>query len=289
MDASGGLAFQTLESVAAELAAETASLQKLPLHAFSSASHPVRLNVQLDVARRRTRQFVAVGVKNPQLNSQSCFSLRLLALGTRMKDARTGAQQLLCSNLPFIEHLLAQHIVPVGPDRIPVHFELFFTGDFAGVRAIENAICGCPPDTMHTVPAAEAIATISALRQTCNLCDCRASVEQRTIRAHEPVNGKVLACDCCAFGHNRETADDERAAFVAKLQALRAGCDTAAGKRDLSALISFYKRKHCGTNPGATGVPLVSVGLDRWIVDLLHTDLNHGKLVWKWALTRRLP
>eukprot|EP00965_Chrysotila_dentata_P177400 5859118-Pleurochrysis_carterae.AAC.1 len=73
------------------------------------------------------------------------------------------------------------------------------------------------------------------------------------------------------------------------MQALRAGCDTAAGKKDLSAFISSHKRKHRGTNPGATGVPLCSVGLDRWIVDLLHTDLNHGKLVWKWALTRRLP
>eukprot|EP00965_Chrysotila_dentata_P193355 6175717-Pleurochrysis_carterae.AAC.3 len=25
--------------------------------------------------------------------------------------------------------------------------------------------------------------------------------------------------------------------------------------------------------------------LDRWVADLLHIDLNHGKLVWKWVQT----
>eukprot|EP00965_Chrysotila_dentata_P058739 1948837-Pleurochrysis_carterae.AAC.5 len=76
------------------------------------------------------------GPLGPLLDSQSCFQLRLLALGTRMKDDRAGAEQLLAGT--------------------PVHFELFFAGDFAGVRAIENFICGCRPEAMHAVPAAEA-------------------------------------------------------------------------------------------------------------------------------------
>eukprot|EP00965_Chrysotila_dentata_P039467 1312154-Pleurochrysis_carterae.AAC.1 len=69
-----------------------------------------------------------------------------------MKDDRAGAEQLLSANIPFIKHLLQQHTFCVGLDRVPVYFELFFTGDFAGVRAIENAICGCAPEAIHIVP-----------------------------------------------------------------------------------------------------------------------------------------
>eukprot|EP00965_Chrysotila_dentata_P235724 6200924-Pleurochrysis_carterae.AAC.1 len=142
---------------------------------------------------------------------------------------------------------------------------------------------------MHEVPTADEVSTLSAVKQTCELCDCHATSKQRTIRAHEPIDGDILPCDCCAFGRKSEAAEAEHAAFKSRLQALRAGADTAAGKKDLSAFISSHKRKHRGTPPGEVGVPLFSAGLDRWIVDLLHTDLNHGKLVWKWALTRRLP
>eukprot|EP00965_Chrysotila_dentata_P083859 2767800-Pleurochrysis_carterae.AAC.1 len=73
------------------------------------------------------------------------------------------------------------------------------------------------------------------------------------------------------------------------MQSLQDSCTTATGKKDLGTFISSHKRKHHGTNPGPDGVPLLSAGHSRWIVDLLHVDLNHGKLVWKWALTRRLP
>eukprot|EP00965_Chrysotila_dentata_P221407 6192365-Pleurochrysis_carterae.AAC.6 len=123
MSDSGGLAFQTLETLAVEAVVETAALRSLPLSALGTAARPVHLVIQLDAARRRSRQFVAV-------------VLRLLALGMRMKDDRAGAGQLLAGT--------------------PVHFELFFAGDFADVRAIENCICGCRPEAMHAVPAAEA-------------------------------------------------------------------------------------------------------------------------------------
>eukprot|EP00965_Chrysotila_dentata_P088006 2905510-Pleurochrysis_carterae.AAC.1 len=89
--------------------------------------------------------------------------------------------------MPFIEHLLLKHTLLVH--NILVHFELYFIGDFAGVRAIENCICGCHPEAMHAVPAADAISTVAALKQTCAACDCRATTEQRIVRAHEPVDG----------------------------------------------------------------------------------------------------
>jgi hypothetical protein len=34
---------------------------------------------------------------------------------------------------------------------------------------------------------------------------------------------------------------------------------------------------------------VISTRLVDWIVDLLHCDLNLGKLTWKWALIRKLP
>jgi len=204
-----------------------------------------------------------------------------------MKDDRAEAEQLLGMNVPFIERLLTQHTICIG--GIPVFFKLYFTGDFAGVRAIENCICGCPPEAMHTVPSTEVVATLPALQLTCANCDCKATVAQRTSRAHELVDGEVVPCDCCSFGHDHRTATDEHAAFASKLRSLQEASHTTAGKKVLSSFLSSHKRKHRGTHPGEAGIPLFSAGLSRWIVDLLHVDLNHGKLVWKWALTRRLP
>eukprot|EP00965_Chrysotila_dentata_P154613 5108996-Pleurochrysis_carterae.AAC.2 len=131
------------------------------------------------------------------------------------------------------------------------------------------------------------MATLAALKSTCEECDCQASAEQRTVRAHQPVveGEDVRPCDCCTFCHDRSTAQAEHEAFEARLQALRKGCETKGGKRDLAAFIAAHKKKHHSTNPGPAGVPLTFAGLQRWIVDLLHVDLNLGKLVWKWGLT----
>eukprot|EP00965_Chrysotila_dentata_P021902 725137-Pleurochrysis_carterae.AAC.1 len=81
MHANGQVAVQKLETIAHDVAHETARVRGKPLSTFSSARAPVRLVILFDAARRRTRQFVACVAKNPQLNSQSCFALRLLALG----------------------------------------------------------------------------------------------------------------------------------------------------------------------------------------------------------------
>eukprot|EP00965_Chrysotila_dentata_P011034 358667-Pleurochrysis_carterae.AAC.1 len=143
--------------------------------------------------------------------------------------------------MDFIEHLLTHHVFRVGPDSVPVYFELYFTGDFAGVRAIENSICGCRPEAMHAVPAAADVSTLPALQLACALCDCHASAEQRTIRAHEPVNGVVRPCDCCSYGRDRSSAAAEREAFVDKLEGLVSQSSTEAGKKELSTFIAAHK------------------------------------------------
>eukprot|EP00965_Chrysotila_dentata_P086491 2855027-Pleurochrysis_carterae.AAC.1 len=111
MGAEGRIAYQTLETLVGKVARETAALTGKPLSYFSTAKKAVRLALQLDAARRRTRQFVVCALKTPQLDSQSCFALHLVALGVRFKDHKYGAQQLLASNLGFIEHLLSEHTV----------------------------------------------------------------------------------------------------------------------------------------------------------------------------------
>eukprot|EP00965_Chrysotila_dentata_P204600 6182430-Pleurochrysis_carterae.AAC.1 len=61
-----------------------------------------------------------------------------------------------CAYIPLIQgDSFAQSI------RIPVH--VYFCGDFAGVRAIEGSVCGCPPDVMHAVPSARDISSIDDL------------------------------------------------------------------------------------------------------------------------------
>eukprot|EP00965_Chrysotila_dentata_P225655 6194903-Pleurochrysis_carterae.AAC.1 len=66
----------------------------------------VRAVLQIDAARRRTRLFVPSVIKNPDFHSQSCFSLRLLALGVRFKDDRAGFRQLLAPNLDKLRDIL---------------------------------------------------------------------------------------------------------------------------------------------------------------------------------------
>eukprot|EP00965_Chrysotila_dentata_P057287 1900296-Pleurochrysis_carterae.AAC.1 len=79
-----------------------------------------------------------------------------------MKDDRSRAERLLGANLAFIEHFLAAHTFCVGSDGTIVFLELYFTGDFAGVRTIEDNICGCPPQAMYAVPTVGDVCTLSA-------------------------------------------------------------------------------------------------------------------------------
>eukprot|EP00965_Chrysotila_dentata_P115879 3830505-Pleurochrysis_carterae.AAC.1 len=122
----GQVAVLDLERIAHDVANETVRVMGKSLSHFSSARFPMRLSNQLDAARRRTRRLVACVVKTPQLKSQSCFALRLLALGVGFKDDRHGAQQLLQTNFSFIEHLLNIHEVVVP--------EICITGDEDGER-----------------------------------------------------------------------------------------------------------------------------------------------------------
>eukprot|EP00965_Chrysotila_dentata_P178679 5900971-Pleurochrysis_carterae.AAC.1 len=82
--------------------------------------------------------------------------------------------------------------------------------------------------------------------------------------------------------------DAEYQQFSDQLGSLNDAADTADGKKALSTFISKHKRRHRGTRPGPSGASFTSAGLARWIIDPPHVDLNHGKLVWKWALTRRV-
>eukprot|EP00965_Chrysotila_dentata_P004352 141590-Pleurochrysis_carterae.AAC.1 len=65
MSFQGRVAVQSLESLAGEITRETARVKGKPLSFFSSARTAVRIVVQVDAARRRTRQFVACIAKNP--------------------------------------------------------------------------------------------------------------------------------------------------------------------------------------------------------------------------------
>eukprot|EP00965_Chrysotila_dentata_P087476 2888249-Pleurochrysis_carterae.AAC.9 len=235
---------------------------------------------------------------NPQLNSQSCFALRLLALGVRHKDDRHGARQLLASNLDFIDHLILNNVVYVEPQgethdedgqlilislpAVPVYFSLYFVGDFAGVRAIEGAICGCSPDSSHAGPTIESVSMYDNLTALVRRCDCRLTTAERTAWAHEPVGGIIVPCSCCDYRHRPERRQAERDAFQGELKALQKD-KTEVDKKALASYISKHKRNPKGTLPGPDGTPFTSATLDRWIVDLLHVDLNESKLAWKSA------
>eukprot|EP00965_Chrysotila_dentata_P069559 2297642-Pleurochrysis_carterae.AAC.2 len=116
---------------------------------------------------------------------------------------------------------------------------------------------------------------------------------KRTAHAHQlQSDGSLLACDCCGFGRDPSNGRTELRTFEEKPAALKAARTIDTGNKELYAFVSSqHKRKHHGTPSGpADGTPLTHAALSRrWIVDLLHVDLNEGKLTWKWSLTRRLP
>eukprot|EP00965_Chrysotila_dentata_P003358 109428-Pleurochrysis_carterae.AAC.1 len=138
------------------MAMETCNLLGVSLDAFTE-SNPLPACVQLDAARRRTRQFLPCVLKNPAMDSQSCFALRLLGLGVMMEDDRAGTQQMLAPNLDLIEQLFNLRYIllqpkDAGANAIRVAVNLKLTGDFAGIRAIEGSLCGCNREVIHEVP-----------------------------------------------------------------------------------------------------------------------------------------
>eukprot|EP00965_Chrysotila_dentata_P001258 40902-Pleurochrysis_carterae.AAC.1 len=104
---------------------------------------------------------------------------------------QVGAQQLLPSNLPFIEHLLSKHSCPVSLSEdspfgaaVKEYFEVYFVADFAGARAIEGCVCGCNAAAMHDVPSSAALSSVDRMLATTSRCDCVATAKERTIRSH---------------------------------------------------------------------------------------------------------
>eukprot|EP00965_Chrysotila_dentata_P193907 6176039-Pleurochrysis_carterae.AAC.1 len=297
MTENGRISSQSLRSQLGDMLVETASLLGVPLNSFTEES-PLSACIQLDAARRRSRQFLPVVLKNPALDSQSFFALRVLALGVGMKDDRAETQQLLRPNLEAIEEMLQLRSIllrpaDAGAAAVRVAVRLKFTGDFAGVLAIEGSLCGCAAIVIHSVPTRNMLATVAALRQTCaSSCDNCTLWRVRWARTHTPLPGKDLPerCDMCQFASNPTTAAAELDTFTGRLAELESNASTAAGKTALSNFVrALHKLKHANTGPGPNATPLTSARHIDWILDLLLFDLNLGKLTWKWALTRRLP
>eukprot|EP00965_Chrysotila_dentata_P063758 2113156-Pleurochrysis_carterae.AAC.1 len=104
---------------------------------------------------------------------------------------------------------------------VGVAVKLSFCGDFAGVRAIEGAVCGCPPESMHTVPLASELTSVDDLLSVVRACDCTSTHTQRTARAHQPLrDGRLLPCDCCSFVCDPSTSAAKLSAFEQKLFSL---------------------------------------------------------------------
>ena len=301
VSADGRIACQSLELLSTKLIHETCRTLNVDLSYFSEGGENTCYgNIQLDAARRRTRQFVVVALKNPQLLSESCFALHLLALGVRFKDDRNGAQRLLEPNLPLVEQLLIdKHIdVPVKENEVDgqkmrVKFELRFTGDFAGVRGIEGQLCSCGPEAIHLVPTEQNLAgpASDVMAWLGSMCDTRATADARARRSHWPAKGsrRPSPCDCCNFGHSRnpEVEFDELETTWNELDARAQKND--AGKRELQNKQKVHRKAHRNTALGPNGRPLTSATLFQWVLDFLHVDLNEGKGTWKWGLIRLLP
>eukprot|EP00965_Chrysotila_dentata_P078189 2577643-Pleurochrysis_carterae.AAC.1 len=167
MSATGHVAFMGLHEHLTSLILETSNLRGVKAEELDITSPPIRAVIQIDAARRRTRQFVPLVLKNPDFPSQSCFALRLLALGVRFKDDRSGFERLLAPNMKLIKELLTEKkfTFQLNGKSVVVRVELTFTADFAGVRAIEGQLCGCDSSVLHTVPDAANIATPASLAQ----------------------------------------------------------------------------------------------------------------------------
>eukprot|EP00965_Chrysotila_dentata_P184517 6091235-Pleurochrysis_carterae.AAC.1 len=162
MTANGGLAFQTLETLASEVALETACLLNLPLLSFSTAACPVRQIIQLVGSCLPSHASVHSSCSEESAVEFTILLLAAFACARHAHEITLESSSSLAQTFPSSSTFCCSTtsaLVLIA--ATPVHFELFFSGDFAGVRAIKNAICGCPPEAMHSVPAAEEVATSS--------------------------------------------------------------------------------------------------------------------------------
>lgn len=89
------------------------------------------------------------------------------------------------------------------------------------------------------------------------------------------------------FGHSKDPAA-EAEQLALKLEALELDT-TPKSKERRAAVLNTSAATHGGVKLGPSGVPLTKAQLRRWIIDLLHVDMNEGKLTWKWAAMRLLP
>lgn len=268
LNANGRIAFQSLRLQLWEMASETARMLGISISELSAQGVELQCAVQTDSARRRTRQFLPAVLKNARLDSQSCFSLRLIGLGIRYKDDRKGFQEVLMPNIGCIEECILQRRVQLsdsvdGPAlSFPINMKC--TGDFAGVRAIEGQLCGCSREVIHQVPTTADVASIASMQAINATCDNRTSAEIRAIRSHTPLKGETLPrpCDCCTFGHDKRTAAAQLTAFQHELAMLRAN-ETPKGKRDLAKYMRTFKEQHKNAVPGPDGECALTVGFPR--------------------------
>ena len=258
LNANGRIAFQCMRSQLYDMAVETARVLNMSLAELVAKDIVLTGAVQTDAARRRTRQFLPCVLKNAQLDSQSCFALRLIGLGIRYKDDKNGFRSVLFPNIACIEECLKLRSVSLTQDAsaasIRCKINLKFTGDFAGVRAIEGQLCGCPREVIHQTPSIDAVSNFAAVQATCATCDNKTSAEIRALRSHMPFPGETLPrpCDCCSFGHTPRTAAAELSAFSKHLAALEAD-DSDKGKRALATYIQKHKASHKNSAPGPNG------------------------------------
>eukprot|EP00965_Chrysotila_dentata_P221130 6192215-Pleurochrysis_carterae.AAC.1 len=68
--------------------------------------------------------------------------------------------------------------------------------------------------------------------------------------------------------------------FHGELNRLRADTSEKGKVDELSKYIRSHNQRHADTGPGPECVPLTSATLLDWVLDLLHVDLNLGKLAW---------
>eukprot|EP00965_Chrysotila_dentata_P155870 5150448-Pleurochrysis_carterae.AAC.1 len=284
MSNDGHIAFQSLGTQLQSMAEETCKLLGVDLSHFS-AERPLQALIQLDAARRRTRQFLPVVLKNPEHDTQSCFSLRLLALAIWLKDDREGTRRVLAPNLKLSQQMLQTREALLHPPgdagtaAIKVAVRLRFTGDFAGIRAIEGQLCACDREVTHAVPSMEAVSSVKNLKTLNATCLNTISANTRWLRIHTPLPVEAVPrpCDLCSFAHDPDCAEEQLTIFQGELKRLQADT-TEKGKEALSKYIRNHKQRHANTGPGPECVPLTSAALLDWVLDLLHVDLNLGKL-----------
>ena len=221
----GRIAFRSISEVFNQLLIEDPGVVgAMPnLSYFLGGRAKLPIVISRDATGKGKVKLTTACINNPWASKSAQF-IRVIGLGN-VDDGHDGSKRLFGeTNLQTIETLVAADEADecVSTEVGEICPMVLFADDVSclrhGERLANSGWCGCSRDfALRVVPKRPG--TVKEMYTELDKCKAPTKVE-RLILSHSKVNGKVVPCTGCTFGHNPATAEaefDAESAVIAEL------------------------------------------------------------------------